>query len=287
MKRSAARIKAQAAAMGVFDTIVVADERALAEEELKPWRHILQPHVRGFGYWCWKPYLIEKTLRTLNPGDILLYCDAGTHLNPEGLPRFREYLHLLDESPLGVLAFDACQHEQAPYLERQWNKGDTLRYFGCESRPDIADSPQVAATQIFLRYCPQALTFVKDWNAAWQHDFHLIDDSPSQTENATDFCQHRHDQSLFSLLYKLRGGVLLPWWEKYARDWDSLRAYPLWTMRDKGHRIRPLLRLFLYLLGGWCPIPSVRKRYSDLAAAYLKRRPYLREYLSIRKGKKR
>lgn len=132
-------------------------------------------------------------LRSLQQGDVLLYYDAGTHLNPRGIKRFYDYLLLLEQSSMGVLAFDASQQEEAPYLERQWTKGDTLRYFGCASRRDILDSPQVAATQIFMRCCPEALRFVEEWNAAWQHDIHLIDDSPSRTENAEDFCHHRHD----------------------------------------------------------------------------------------------
>lgn len=149
MKRAARRIAQQAQQMEVFDSIVVADEHALAGEDLRPWKHMFMPHVRGFGYWCWKPYLIEKVLRGLRQGDVLLYCDAGTHLNPQGIKRFQDYLLLLEQSALGVLAFDASQQESAPYLERQWNKRDTLRYFGCESRRDILDSPQVAATHVF------------------------------------------------------------------------------------------------------------------------------------------
>ena len=39
-------------------------------------RHILsQP--RGNGYWLWKPYFIARTLRLLQEGDYLVYCDAG------------------------------------------------------------------------------------------------------------------------------------------------------------------------------------------------------------------
>ena len=36
---------------------------------------------RGGGYWLWKPYFIARTLRLLQEGDYLVYCDAGIYYN--------------------------------------------------------------------------------------------------------------------------------------------------------------------------------------------------------------
>ena len=40
-------------------------------------------------------------------------------------------------------------------------------------------------------------------------NYHLVDDSPSATMNDTLFIEHRHDQSIFSLLRKKYGSIIL------------------------------------------------------------------------------
>lgn len=279
MRRAAMRIRRQAEAFGAFDRIVVEDERALRQEELAPWRDFFAPGVRGYGYWCWKPYLIRRTLRALKPGDILLYCDAGSYLNPQGMARYEQYLHLLQESPLGILAFEASEDASRPYLERQWTKGDVFAYFACAGNPAVTETPQVAATQILLRHCPAAFALLEAWNEAWMGDRSRVDDSPSATPNAPDFSQHRHDQSLFSVLYKLHGGTPLPYYEKYAADWETMRGYPLWAMRDRGRHVRGTLRLVANLLLARAPFESLRRCFRPAAWAMWCRRPYLQPYV--------
>lgn len=77
---------------------------------------------------------------------------------------------------------------------------------------------------------------------------------------------------------------MLPWWEKYAPDWTGLQDYPLWSVRDRGKRLRPLLRLCLYAICACCPFTTVRQRYKMRAAEYLRQRPYLRAYLPLSWG---
>lgn len=275
MKRSAARIRRQAVSMDCFDEIVVLDEKALRSPDLSPWQKLFSSKVRGYGYWCWKPYLIEQTMRRLNEGDVLLYCDAGTYLNPAGKPRFQDYLHVLEGTTQGILAFDSTEYPECPYLERQWDKGDLIHVLGCEGRTDILDSPQVAATQILVRRCGESLQFLHRWNEIWMRDFHMIDDSLSELPNAEDFRQHRHDQSIFSLLYKLAGGRALPYDEKYSRDWSKMQRFPIWSVRDRGNRFFPFLGYCLYWLLSYCPLASVRNVYQQKASALYKRRPWL------------
>lgn len=275
MQRSSKRILAQAQSMGVFDEIRVCDERDLHVPELAAWQDKFSRSVRGFGYWSWKPYLIARTLNEMQDGDVLLYCDAGTYLNPVGLPRFEEYLRMLDETPLGILAFDSTQHPECPYLERQWNKGELMQYLDCMNRPEIVDTPQIAATQVLVRRCPASADMLQCWNEIWQSNFHFIDDSPSAVPNASDFRQHRHDQSIFSLLYKLNGGKALPWNEKYASDWRLMEKYPIWSVRDRGDRIRPLLGYLLYRLLAYLPVPKLRRACAGKAVHLYATRPWL------------
>lgn len=277
MQRAAANIKKQAEDFGLFDDIIICDESLLPAPDSAPWAAIFSPSCRGFGYWAWKPYLIRQVMARIAPGDMLLYCDAGCYLNPKGRTRFHEYLQRLQESPCGMLAFDASQGEGRIYLERQWCKSDVFVHFGCAGRKDILNTPQVAATQIMVRCCPEAMNLLDAWNQTWMNDLHMIDDSPSVAPNAEDFQQHRHDQSLFSVLYKLSGAKALPYNEKYSDDWDMMQQYPLWAMRDRGRRLRPFLRVWLYIFLSLLPFCGTA--YRAALRAYLKRRPYMRPYV--------
>lgn len=45
-----------------------------------------------YGLFIWKPYIILKTLENMNENDIMVYSDAGMHLNVKGKNKFYEYL---------------------------------------------------------------------------------------------------------------------------------------------------------------------------------------------------
>jgi len=67
----------------------------------------------------------------------------------------------------------------------------------------------------------------------------LIDDTPSKTNNDHDFIEHRHDQSVFSLLCKLNKIYSLSASEcEWAEDangryWSHLKLNPILAKRDK------------------------------------------------------
>ena len=67
----------------------------------------------------------------------------------------------------------------------------------------------------------------------------LIDDSPSIEKNSKEFIEHRHDQSVFSILCKINGIFCLSaseieWAEdEKGRYWKHLDTYPILAKRDK------------------------------------------------------
>ena len=116
---SQTRIKREAEEMHFFDHIYVGDEKML-----EPWyfeKYKDRWPERSFGYWQWKPYIIRCVMDRMEEGDFLVYADAGCTLNPRGIPRLKEYLHMVEENPCGVLGFD--QH----FREAEWTKADLFR----------------------------------------------------------------------------------------------------------------------------------------------------------------
>ena len=74
------RFHNQAKESNFFDNIFIYNEYNLPKDEKFETllSHKLVPS-RGFGYWCWKPFIILKTLENLKDGDKVLILEACTH----------------------------------------------------------------------------------------------------------------------------------------------------------------------------------------------------------------
>lgn len=256
MKKSLARIQRQAEKMDFFDEIEVFTEMELDADFAVENAHLLKPWIRGFGYWTWKPYIIRRELSSLSDGDQLYYIDAGCHLNPAGRRRMFDYEEALCKNTLGVAGFilgKGCS-------DRAYSKMDMLVRMGVEHADEIVGMGQVCTGHIFAVKGEKSLRFMDEWYD-YTRDVHLIDDSPSVLPNFPEFIEHRHEQSVFSILCKLRGAVLFPgretWPANNSRDWSTMQQYPIWDKRDLGittHLITRTLRKIRKLFKQFRPI---------------------------------
>jgi hypothetical protein len=249
MNRALQRINIQAIAMDTYDFIVLANENSLDLNFREQFKEHLKPGIRGFGYWSWKAQIILQTLYQMNDGDLLQYTDAGCHLNPNGREKLDEYFLKAQNSKSGILAFQAIPptfHDQKVKLldlrEAKWCKGDLCDALGVRSNSDIMDSQTIGAGIIFIRKCDNSLKLLSDWLNIYKNNFSLIDDSKSKSENLPGFVEHRHDQSIFSILAKLNNVDTVSayeYWYPNARlhflpNWKILARYPVHARRDKG-----------------------------------------------------
>ena len=77
--------------------------------------------TRGGGYWIWKPYIISKMLEQINENDILVYIDAGCHINitKESKQRFNEYINMINNSKCGLLRFQTHIKKKILQIKKQ------------------------------------------------------------------------------------------------------------------------------------------------------------------------
>ena len=248
LTRSLVRIRREARSFDFYDDIITFDETDLDEEFRTRFASVLKPNVRGFGYWVWKPQIILQALRTMNEGDILQYADVGFHLNPAGLWRLRDYFDIAGAAPSGVLAFQG-KRPQPPLLDdgrdlptwpdRFWIKGDLLDHLDARNDPSILDTPTIQAGLLFIRKCPTSVKLIESWLSVFEHDFTLVDDSPSLSANLPGFREHRHDQSVFTVLGKRNKIDTISsnefWYPKpwiSQGDWRVLQSFPLHAKRS-------------------------------------------------------
>jgi hypothetical protein len=117
------------------------------------------------------------------------------------------------------------------FLEKQYNKFDLIEYLNAEC---FADTVQIMAGQIFLKNT----NFVKLFLQKWLHigsinDCHFCNDTPSKSKNDVSFKDHRHDQSIFSLLCKkINKNILVLEDEMIHVQNNSYKyLYPIWVTR--------------------------------------------------------
>lgn len=147
---------------------------------------------RGSGLWIWKSYLIDKTLSKMNDGDLLVYSDSGSYYQQSVQPLIDKIL--LDKH--GVLSF-----ELTGLLEKQYTKKDAFVMMYMDS-PKYTDSSQREATYIWLIKNSFTVNLVKEY-LEYSRNINIISDYKSITgDNYPEFTDHRHDQSIWSLLCK-------------------------------------------------------------------------------------
>lgn len=176
---------------------------------------------RGYGYWKWKPYLVWRELQRLDRGDILIWSDAGTVLNPDGEPRLLEYIDKVRTSDTGILAF------QDQYMERQYTKGDVFARFGVLDNAAFTDTPQFWGGLSLTRKCEKSVAVVNEWWTTARDHYLLITDRRSTVPNYPEFTEARHDQSVFSVLMKKHQAAIIPSTEFDKSNYPHIPFLPI------------------------------------------------------------
>ncbi len=150
---------------------------------------------RGAGYWLWKPWAIVDQLARLDEGDVVLWVDAAAHfVGP--VDRITDVIerHGLDVWLMGQ-----------GFRESQYTKRDAFVLLDMDD-PHVAASPQRFASCLGVRCTVAGRALAAEYLAA-ATDRRLVSDDPNTCglPNHPDFIDHRHDQSILSLLTKRRG----------------------------------------------------------------------------------
>jgi hypothetical protein len=222
-KNSLKRIIDEASSINFFDVIEPYNEFSINSFIIEHNDFFLK-NKRGYGYWIWKPYIIYEHLKKMSDGDILLYCDSGCilNINDISLKRLDEYFNLLECSEYDTLSFELV------HKEKTWTKGLLYDFLNIEKD----NSHQLMATAMFFKKNNKNLSLLKEiCNIIENKEYYLFDDTISNN-NDDSFIEHRHDQSIFSLLRKKLGTLILKD-ETWFRNWSDGINYPIHAKRIK------------------------------------------------------
>jgi len=119
---------------------------------------------------------------------------------------------------------------QMHHLEKEYTKGDLFKYFTLENNKEIKNSGMLEGGIFFIIKNENSEKLINEWYSICHSEKHLIDDSESQYPNDPKFIAHRHDQSIFSLLRKIHGSLIIRQ-ETFFNDWDNNTHFPIHAKR--------------------------------------------------------
>lgn len=126
--------------------------------------------------------------------DILFYSDAGCTIKNK--VEITDCISVFEKSGMPLTAIGNSKCSTICYT-----KADLFLRMNIQV---VSVSPtiyQVEANRLIFKKCDISDKFVQEWLTIATEDYHNIDDSPSVEPNHPAFVDHRHDQSIFSLLW--------------------------------------------------------------------------------------
>lgn len=228
-KHSLMRLRKEADAMNVFRKLCVYNEHDLDPQfatKHRAWMHAdhrpgKTHSTNGFGFFVWKPQVIRQALAQCEDNEVLVYVDCGCTLNTEGRSTLLNYIRDAEQTTL--VSF------QLPHLEKTWTKGHVLDQFSS----DFGSTGQYLSGIFLLKKCPDIVRLIDTWQMLCD-DYSNIDNSESRTPNDPTFREHRHDQSVFSLLrkqYNVHNPMTTYPDLTYFEDWNRHKDQPFHATR--------------------------------------------------------
>lgn len=235
-RESKNRLLKEAQDFGAFKTITGYGPEFMSREFLERFKDILSL-PRGGGYWIWRPILLLQKLNEINDGEYLVYLDAGCKLNPYGKKRFYEYIDMLKESHYGIMSFQMSGKLGPGNLEREnvWTNTEIFKYLNVPINGEFGNSGQYLGGILVMKKNQHLLKIINLLIKALYDDPLMYTDHYTQNQHP-QFKENRHEQSLFSLLRKIHGSIVLDGDESFIVPFGGQESmkYPFWASRIKG-----------------------------------------------------
>ena len=180
--------------IGGFDKVLEYGPADLDDSFISSHKHILHCK-KGYGNYCWKPYIINRALEQVKDEDYLFYADSGSFF----IKSIKPLVEILKQGNKDMMCF------RLPLIEKQWTKRDALILMDCDD-PEYYNTAQVMGTFILVKKSEVSVRFFKKFEEL-SVDSRIISDEPNVLgkENYPGFIAHRHDQSILSLMAKKNG----------------------------------------------------------------------------------
>lgn len=174
---------------GKVDKVIEYSPKDIDKRFYEDHKNILS-EKRGGGYWLWKPYIVVKTLEEISEGDYLFYCDSGAYY----INNIKYLINDMEKMNTDIMVFEL------PLIEKQWTKNELFNLMECVEE-EYKESNQILGTYFLIKKSDYSMKFFEKYlKYACIED--VLNDKYDEELQCEDFIDHRHDQSLLSLLSK-------------------------------------------------------------------------------------
>lgn len=189
-------LKKTAKDIGLVDSVYPYTKEWLQTTEFWRKNAFILNRPRGAGYWIWKPFIILNAMEEyMEDGDIVMYSDAAVEIIGDLSPLYK----LAEENDRVVFQISGGHDNKT------WTKRDAFVLTKCDEKK-YWDDIQLTATFSLWKKTDENIEFLKQYQR-YLRDPRIVTDDPniSGKQNFIEFKDHRHDQSVLSLLTRREG----------------------------------------------------------------------------------
>ncbi|WP_304617360.1 hypothetical protein [Paracoccus sp. (in: a-proteobacteria)] len=181
-----------------FDSAEHVTEAALRQTPFWEENRFILEQPRGAGYWLWKPWIILQKLRECGPDDIVIYNDAGRY-EKGAFRQFPSFPHAAVE--LCAMTPNRFIHGfiGAWQVQGEYTKRDAFVLMGADT-DEMLRAAQVCAGPLLFMPSEASFAFLEKWVEFCRDPRALTDQPDELAPTHPQFRDHRHDQSIGSIL---------------------------------------------------------------------------------------
>lgn len=171
------------------------------DESFKNENNNILSQKRGAGYWLWKYYFANILLNEneIENGDVLVYSDSKMVFNYN----IKYFTDIINRDGIDIMTFwKPYMADTLVFDEKSWTKRDCFILMNSDEERYVNTMQGWAGFYIFKK-TDFSKQFFKE-ALLYAIDYRILTDSPNELgfPNYSTFKEHRHDQSILSLLAK-------------------------------------------------------------------------------------
>jgi len=183
-----------------FDGVISYTENNLPKSFLDD-NNLIMNNSRGYGYWLWKPFIILETLKQAEIGDIIFYMDSSNII----LEELTEFLSNVED--ISLFENKDSNPNDEVWVNKDWTKRDCFVIMGCDE-DKYWNGKQANASYQCYRKTSKSLKFLDEMYSFCRNENIMTDIPNIHGSNLDGFKDHRHDQSVLSLM-AIKNDILL------------------------------------------------------------------------------
>tara|TARA_B100001059_G_C17745815_1_gene534234 strand:- start:45 stop:734 length:690 start_codon:yes stop_codon:yes gene_type:complete len=178
--------------MGKEFKIIIFNKTNIDTNFLNKYKSILNLK-QGGGYWLWKPYIINETLKNIKENDIIFYLDSKYFFINHFYETISNYMKIND-----ILVWKNKPNEKVWYM-KNFCKMDVILKYNMYNKVFVENCEDCWGGAIVIKKNKNTIKYIHEWLDMCSI-YENITDTPSKSKNSNLFKSHRHDQSLLSII---------------------------------------------------------------------------------------